>query len=117
MAAANLGSQLPHLVLGSKQGGLFLLENLSIPGNNPGGDDFILELFPNPGDGDVTLRGNQNFTYVIYNSQGQSVMGILKSSQNMAGLDTRLLAPGIYLIKGISTSSGASDVRKLIVLD
>lgn len=117
MAAANLGDELPHLVLGSKQGGLFLLKNLSIPGDGPGDNDLILKLFPNPGDGDVTLRGNQNFTYVIYNSQGQLVMEDLVSSQNQAGLDTRLLAPGIYLIKGISTSSGASDVQKLIVID
>ncbi|GJM28648.1 MAG: hypothetical protein DHS20C17_12830 [Cyclobacteriaceae bacterium] len=116
VAAANLGSQLPHLVLGSRQGGLFLLENQSIPGNNPNGENFTMELFPNPGDGQVTLRGNQHFIYEIYNSQGQRVMESLPVPKNLAGFDSRLLAPGIYLINGISIT-GAKYVQKLIVIN
>ncbi len=113
---ARLGSQLPHLVIGSKQGGLFLLENFSAPGDGTGETDFTLDVFPNPGVEFVTLRGNQHFTVEIYNSLGQLVLknqGI--PPQTLMRFDSRILYPGIYLIKGISVS-GASQVKKLLVV-
>jgi hypothetical protein len=115
LASANLGAQLPHLILGSKQGGLFLLENFSKPGGGSGGTDFTLEVFPNPGVEQVTLRGNQNFTIEIYNSLGQLVFeNPTATEQTLVRFDSRMLHPGIYLINGISLS-GATQVKKLIV--
>jgi hypothetical protein len=115
LASANLGAQLPHLILGSKQGGLFLLENFSKPGGGSGGTDFTLEVFPNPGVEQVTLRGNQNFTIEIYNSLGQLVFeNLTATEQTLVRFDSRMLHPGIYLINGISLS-GATQVKKLIV--
>lgn len=115
LASANLGAQLPHLVIGSKQGGIYLLENLSEPGDGNGGLQFTLDLFPNPGIDLVTLRGNQNFTYEIYNSLGQLIYGNLGSTaQTLMRFDSRALQPGIYLVRAVSTSGG-DDVKKLIV--
>jgi len=118
LSSADLGSQLPYLVIGSKQGGLYLLENLSEPGNGSGGSEFTLDMFPNPGTSGndlITLQGNQDFTFLIYNSLGQLVYrdpGV--PDQNLVRLDSRIFTPGIYLVKGISVS-GASEVKKLIV--
>ena len=115
LAIANLGNILPHLAVGSKMGGLFLLENLSLPGNGNGGSEFAMELFPNPGVEMVTLRGNQSFTYQIYNSLGQLIFGDpLAPGTQLVRFDSRILAPGIYFVSGIS-ESGASDVKRLIV--
>lgn len=115
IASARLGSQLPYLIIGSNQGGLFLLENHSAPGGGPGETNFTLEVFPNPGVEYVTLRGNQNFSVEIYSSLGQLVyknQGV--SEQALMRFDSRILPPGVYLIKGISIS-GATQVKKLLV--
>ena len=115
IVAANLGAPLPHLVVGSKQGGLFLLENFTESGGGPNGTDFTLEIFPNPGKELVTLRGNQNFTLEIYNSLGQLVSGDLgPSEQGLIRFDSRRLHPGLYLINGVSVS-GQTKIGKLIV--
>jgi hypothetical protein len=115
LAIANLGNQLPHLVVGSKQGGLLLLENYSSPGNGSGGESFTFELFPNPALEEITLRGNQNFTIEIYNTLGQLVMGDLGNpDQSLIRFDSRQLQPGIYLVNAIS-SSGSRKVHKLII--
>ena len=115
LAIANLGGQLPHLVVGSKQGGLLLFENYSIPGSGPGNEPFLMELFPNPGTGLISLRGNQNFTIEIYNTMGQLVLGDLGNpDQSIIRFDSRRLHPGIYLVNGIS-STGSRFVQKLIV--
>jgi hypothetical protein len=112
---ANLGPGLPYLVIGSRQGGLFLLENLSEPGTSSGGDEFTMDLFPNPGIEQVTFQANQNFTIRIYNSLGQLVYRDADTStQNQLRFDSRTLNPGVYLVSGIS-ESGARDVKKLIV--
>jgi len=116
IANASLGSQLPHLIIGSKQGGLFLLENLSAPGGGSGGPDFTLEVFPNPGVEMVTIHGNQKFMVEIYNNLGQLVLrNQAAPEQTLIRLDSRILLPGIYLVNGISVS-GATQVKKLIVV-
>ena len=115
LASANLGNALPHIVVGSKMGGLLLLENLSEPGNGNGGADFAMELFPNPGVDLITLRGNQHFTYEIYNSLGQLIHENPNAPSTMlVRFDSRVLAPGIYLVNGIS-DSGTRDVKRLVV--
>ena len=74
-----------------------------------------MDMFPNPGDGLVTLSGNQDFTFRIYNSLGQLVYkDPAEKLQKLARFDSRILAPGIYLVNGIS-ESGSSEVKKLIV--
>ncbi len=116
LASAHLGGELPHLVVGSKQGGLNILENLSVPGGGSGGETFTLELFPNPSVDDlITLRGNQNFIFEIYNGLGQLVLSSQEDPNRLIRFDSGILAPGIYLINGISMSGG-KDVRRLIVL-
>ena len=115
LSSAQLGGQLPHLVVGSRQGGLYLLENFSQPGGGNGGSEFTMELFPNPGKGLVTLRGNQNFTIEVYNTLGQLVMGDLGNpEQSLIRFDSRLLHPGIYLVNGISANGGRHVIKLLV---
>jgi len=117
VAVADLGGSLPHLVIGSRQGGLFLLENLSEPGDNPSDREFVLRVYPNPGERLVTLQANQNFIYSIYNSQGQLIMSDLPAStENQASFDSRILAPGIYIIRAIAPN-GARDATRIIVIN
>lgn len=115
IAIAQISTGLPHLVIGSRQGGLFLLENYSEAGGGTGVENFTLEMFPNPGVELITLRGNQNFTMEIYNSLGQLILGNRgEPEQSLIRFDSRLLRPGIYLISGLA-ASGQSQHKKLIV--
>lgn len=115
LAVASLGSQFPHIVVGSKQGGLFLMENLSMPANGSAENEFTIELFPNPGVDMITVRGNRNFTIEIYNNLGQLVMFDLGTpTQSLIRFDSRFLHAGMYIVHAIS-SSGARQARRLIV--
>ncbi len=114
---AVLSNDLPYIVIGSNQGGLFLLENNSDPlvGPNPG-SVLGLKLLPNPSSDLVEFRANQSFDWRMYNTLGQLVRSAPSSGlSNRYVFDGRSLKNGVYLIRGTNTS-GVSETKRLIIL-
>lgn len=117
MATGKLfGNNLPALLIGSIQGGLFFFENLSEDGNFNGGNQetFVVEIFPNPGP-PFKIRSNQPYSYFLYSTLGQliSAEGPIAANQTRM-IDSGNLRGGMYILKAVS-ASGSSSSQKIIV--
>ena len=117
ITSAALTSGLPHLIVGSNQGGLFLLQNFS---DTSGGSDpqreLALQLFPNPADDLVEIRANQNFSWKLYNILGQEVLsGPSASLGNRYQFEGLTLVNGVYLLRATG-ASGIKETKRLLIV-
>lgn len=107
--------ELPTMVVGSRQGGVYLLRNKS-GSLNPGEDSFVLNCSPVPSDGILNVEVNEAAQITLYNPLGEIVWG---ERQQSAGTkyqyNTSDLAAGVYIVRAIS-HSGKRKARKIIVL-
>ena len=107
--------EFPTMVVGSNQGGLYLLRN-SEGSTIPGKENFVLEVFPNPTDDILTVKVSKNAGIILYNALGELVW---KNSDQIGGVEYNYnfsaLAAGIYLVKAID-SKGNTHIKKIIVL-
>ncbi len=107
--------ELPSMLIGSRQGGVYLLRNKN-GSVNPGEDGLTLTCFPVPTDDILNVEVSHNSRIVLYNTMGKIVWegreqaGGIKYSYN-----TSTLASGVYFVTAIS-ESGARSTRKIIVL-
>lgn len=59
-------------------------------------------VYPNPNDGNFTIRGNQDMTITIANELGQVIEVVTLSAQNNHSYQVNNLARGIYFLTGAS---------------
>ncbi len=117
IASASLTPGLPFLVVGSNQGGLFLLENFSDDSGSSDPDrELALQLFPNPAQDLIQLRANQTFTWKLFNSLGQLIFsGPDANFSNNYQFNGNTLGDGVYLLKAVGTT-GIEETEKLLIL-
>lgn len=108
-------AELPSMLVGSRQGGLYLLRNKE-GFLNPGEDDFTLECFPNPTEDELTVKVSEKAAFKIYNGLGSLVWDSpLETSHLVSLIDLSAFPAGIYFVKA-TNGKGRSVVKKIIVL-
>lgn len=113
--ASLFNGELPTLLVGSRQGGLYLLRN-EIGGSGPGEEDFTLECYPNPAEDGITVKVSEKATVKIYNALGNLVWdNPLGTSVLKLYFDKSAFGSGIYFFKA-TNGKGRSVVKKVIVL-
>lgn len=114
-AVADLyGNGLPALVIGSIQGGVYYLKNLSEKKPSTGQEVIVLDLAPNPASDEVKIIVNTAVELEIFTVLGQRIAHnvLLKAGKNIfsvAGLPN-----GIYLIRAAHPKLEAVK-RRLII--
>ena len=86
------------------------------------GADIQISIFPNPASDLVRLSSpgsntQQNTELVIYDLNGKLILSSFINTMNLGEIDISGLAPGVYLVKVLSTGEKTiSKPQKLIVL-
>ncbi len=114
------GSGEQYLVLGSKGGGLYLLQQVSGYNGTPGtGENLMLQVYPNPHDNNqkepVRVKASEPVQLEVFDVVGKRVFrspgGMYARSQT---LPVQGLQAGIYIVRA-TTASGAQATAKLLV--
>lgn len=106
--------ELPSMIVGSKQGGAYLLRNKG-GSVNPDGEFFTLTCSPIPTDGILNVEVSEAATIMLYNTLGKLVWEVQEQSGGVYQYQTAELAAGIYILKAVNRS-GKSKARKIIVI-
>jgi hypothetical protein len=83
---------------------------VTIAGINQKTSSDILFIYPNPNNGEFTVRYGQPGAYVILNDLGKEIVTFRLDDSEMAKLDFSNLGSGVYLMKGPNIS------RKIFIL-
>lgn len=117
MAFTNLiEGEPPLLVVGSRQGGLYLLRNKEGVRNPGPQEQIVFDVFPNPAADFFMIRANQNLSVALYDALGKKTAPPFSVKQNETfRYKTNFLSSGIYFIKA-TNSRGKRITKKVIVL-
>ncbi len=74
----------------------------------------LIELFPNPNNGEFVIRGETNAQIKIYNLSGQLIHNFQLHEENRYQINVTNLSEGLYVVK--SESEGKVTTQKIIVL-
>jgi hypothetical protein len=89
------------------------LHLMNTTGLNGSGNEQSISVYPNPATDKFQIRSGYRISAVtIIGLTGNSILSKSNISENMVAIDTRNLAPGLYLLK-IETSNG-TIIRKLV---
>jgi hypothetical protein len=75
-------------------------------------ESLVINVYPNPSSGFVTVSGVEKATYVVFNSMGQAVASG-EIAIEIAMLDLSSQANGMYLLKVVS--NGAVQTKQLVI--
>ena len=99
------------LFLGMQSGGLFYFVNDSINTSlDKYSNDFLVKIYPNPSNKQLTIDTDKESQISIYSSIGQLILK--KKIQGLSNIDISFLAPSYYLIH--IQQNGFSEWRKII---
>ncbi|MGB1307151.1 MAG: T9SS type A sorting domain-containing protein, partial [Flavobacteriales bacterium] len=99
------------LFLGMQSGGLFYFVNDSINTSlDKYSNDFLVKIYPNPSNKQLTIDTDKESQISIYSSIGQLILK--KKIQGLSTIDISFLAPSYYLIH--IQQNGVSEWRKII---
>lgn len=113
--ASLFNGELPSLLVGNRQGGLYLLRNEN-GGSDSGDEDFTLKCFPNPTVDHMTVKVSEKAVVKIYNALGSLVWeNPLETRALKFYLDLSAFSSGIYFVKATNVK-GRSIVNKIIVI-
>ncbi len=102
------------LLLGNTAGGLLYLKAIAEV-DRPGGDDFLVRVYPNPSTGPIRIFANQAAEVRLINSLGQVLIeGLTLQPNRELEIQAGTLAPGIYILN-FRLQSGGFQSRKVIV--
>lgn len=105
----------PTMVVGSKQGGLFLFQPSEWT-QNPGMDrSLLMQVYPNPAEGFFKIEAEETISIVVYDALGKKVGPYFTVSKaEIFHYDTTTLAANVYFVKALS-NGGKTETFKLIV--
>lgn len=105
----------PTMIVGSKQGGLFLFqpsEWVQSPGK---GRSRLMQVYPNPAEGFFKIEAEETVSIVLYDALGKKVApSFTVSKAEIFHYDTATLSAGVYFVKALS-NGGKTETFKLIV--
>lgn len=106
----------PTMVVGSKQGGLFLFQPSGWSQNPGQGKADLMQIYPNPAQDFFKIHAKENLSITLYDALGKKVSpSFIVYKDDTFHYDTVLLAAGIYFVKA-SSSKGRNETFKVIVL-
>ena len=108
--------QFPTMVVGSKQGGLFLFqpsEWVQIPDAKRA---LLMQVYPNPADGFFKIEAKEDIAIMLYDAVGKKIgSAFTVHKDEIFHYNTVALAAGIYFVKALN-SNGKTETFKVIVL-
>lgn len=108
--------QPPTMVVGSKQGGLFLFQPSDWMPNPGQGKSLIMQLYPNPADGFFKIEAKEDISITLYDALGKRIgSSFTVTKDEVFHYDTAALAAGVYFVKALN-SNGKTETFKVIVL-
>ena len=69
--------QLPTMVVGSKQGGLFLFQPSEWVQNPDTDWSLLMQVYPNPADGFFKIEAKEDISIMLYNALGEQITSLL----------------------------------------
>lgn len=126
-AAARLGRQarpafavlseghFPAMVVGSKQGGLFLFQPSKWAQNPDRAKVLLMQVYPNPANGFFKVEAKEDLSLMLYDALGKQVgYPFAVNKDEVFHYDTARLAAGVYFVKA-SGRNGKTETFKMIV--
>lgn len=108
--------QLPTMVVGSKQGGLFLFQPSEWVQNPDTDWCLLMQVYPNPADGFFKIEAKEDISIMLYNALGEQIgPAFTVNKDEIFQYNTVALAAGIYFVKAINRK-GKTETFKVIVL-
>lgn len=105
----------PSLLVGNRQGGLYLLRNTEGRINPVDEENLVLEIFPNPTEGAFKIKTNQPVEVTVFDITGRLIMTPAFQPQTTTyELSGAFLSAGVYIVK-VTASNGKHKAKKLVV--